>query len=179
MQSYLFNEGHGETFLVPAALVVREYYVDEGFYLLDGGDVVFACPECGELVNEGTLAKIVAHIPETKNEGLLQRHGVFLEDDMLFEAMECFSAHVPSLVLESFDPKVYQDDETAFQLTAELGNRQLASDTAKPVQVQLLAKDGKYLFFQMGDHVVSTISGRILGVFSTLSEAKKDLGLVN
>jgi len=176
MQAYLFDEDFMEKYLVEGLPIKKEYFVDEGFYALKDRQVIYACPECGELVEEEALRNIAFYIPETKlNRGFLESRGIDLEEDMLAEALECYELHLQRLDLEPFAMENYLQDLDAFQYVVEFGDRQVAFDVAKRLDVCLLEQLGEIRLYEWQKAFIVTESYRVIGEFSSLEEAKSKI----
>jgi len=161
--AYLFDEDFVDKYLVVDLPVTKEYYVDEGFYVCEGGEVIHACPECGELVEEAVLLRIASYIPETEsNLAVLERQGIDLDEDMLLEALDCYAAHLGELELAPFSAELYLADLDAVQYVVDFGFRKGTFDVVERVEVVLLEEQDDVRTYQMGEQVVVTKLWRVV-----------------
>lgn len=160
---YVFDEDYVDKYIVTDLPVAKEYYVDVGFYVLESGAVIYACPECGELVAEDDLLKISKYVPTTShNLGFLESRGIDVNEEMLSEALDCYEAHLGELDLEPFDATPYLEDSEGFQYVVDFGYGQVAFDVAEEVMVKLLEEKGDVRTFQIGEQVFVTELWRVV-----------------
>ena len=176
IKAYLFDEDFEDLYLVAGLPVEKEYYVDEGFYVLNGQRVIYACPECGDLVSETKLYQLSSFIPDTDiNVQILERQGIDLGEDMLLEALECYEKSLSQLELEPFSPEMYLNDPDAFQYVVDFGHRQAAYDVAEEVEAQLLEEVGNRRLYLVKGMYLLTSYHRVVGEYPSYEEAKKNI----